>query len=47
VSSDAFVKSEAREKTERAGEALLAVTALFGGSGKDGRARNAVHEGAT
>ena len=44
VAGDAFVKTEAGEQTKRGGEPLHAVTALFGGRGKDGRARDAVHE---
>src|SRR5712692_3126001 len=46
VAGDAFIKAEAREETKSGGEALFAMAALFGGSRKDGRARNAVHEGA-
>jgi hypothetical protein len=44
VAGDAFIKAEAREEAESGGEALFAMAALFGGSRKDGRARNAVHE---
>src|SRR2546425_737610 len=44
MAGDAFVKTEAGEQTKRGGEPLHAVTALFGGRGKDGRARGAVHE---
>jgi hypothetical protein len=46
VAGDAFIKAEAREEAKGGGEALFAMAALFGGSGKDGRARNAVDEGA-
>ena len=46
VAGDAFIKAEAREETKSGGEALFAMAALFGGSRKDRRARNAVHEGA-
>ena len=46
VAGDAFIKAEAREEAKSSGEPLFAMAALFGGSGKDGRARNAVHEGA-
>src|SRR2546428_8755082 len=44
VAGDAFVKTEAGEQTKRGGEPLHAVTALFGGRGKDRRARGAGHE---
>ena len=46
VAGDAFVKAEPREEAKGGGEALFAVAALFGGSSKDGRARDAVHESA-
>jgi len=46
VPGDAFIEAEAREEAKRGGEALFAMATLFGGSGKDGRARNAVHESA-
>jgi len=46
VAGDAFIKAVAREEAKSGSEALFAVAALFGGTGKDGRARNAVDEGA-
>jgi len=46
VAGDALIKAEAREEAKSGGEALFAMAALFGGSGKDGRTRDAVHEGA-
>jgi hypothetical protein len=46
VAGDAFIKAEAREEAKGSGEALFAMAALLGRSGKGGRARNAVREGA-
>src|SRR5260370_33794346 len=43
VAGDAFVKAESGEEAKRGGEPLLAVSALFGGRGTDGPAREAVH----
>ena len=40
VSGDAFIKSEAREQAEGAGQALFAVLALFGDSSKCWRSEN-------
>src|SRR5260370_6119543 len=46
VAGDAFIKAEAREEAKSSGEALFAMAALFGGRGKNGRARDAGPEGA-
>jgi hypothetical protein len=46
MAGDALIKAEAREEAKSSGKALFAMAALFGGSRKNGRARDAVHEGA-
>jgi len=46
VAGDAFVEAELGEEAKGSGEALLAMTALFGGRGKNRWTRNALHESA-
>jgi hypothetical protein len=46
VAGNAFIKAKARKEAKGCGEALFAVTALLGRIGENGRARDAVHEGA-
>src|SRR5215467_16101290 len=44
MAGDALVKTKFGEETKGSGEALFAMAALFGGSSKDRRTRNTIHE---